>query len=181
MDRKDIDFEQIRARLHRFWQAPDELTLGAWLSVLLSGIFSCAYRHVERDMSWVQKTGFSGFHVMGFALWLAIAAFGAACLSRRRASFNVPRLYCDRAAYALALFCLIKTYVFLQSYQTQTQNFFFFFSTFHLYFTPDFGIVFMLAAPCLLWRATRVEKTVLNDMPDDSNPDHLSSQDDETL
>ena len=52
---------------------------------------------------------------------------------------------------------------FLQSSQTETSRFLFAFSTFHLYFTPGSGILFLLAAPVLLWRATRIEKTQQGD------------------
>lgn len=159
MDKKDIDFEGIKARLGLFWETPDELVLAALGSTVLAGFLSCAYRHVERSMTSVQHAGFSGFHILGIILWLTIVCFGASYLSRRRASFNVPRLYCDRASWIMALFCLIKIYVFLQSSQTETSSFLFAFSTFHLYYTPGSGILFLLAAPVLLWRATRIEKT----------------------
>lgn len=158
MNRNDIDFEGIKTRLGLFWETPDELILAALGSTVLARFLSCAYRHAERDMTSVQHAGFSGFHILGIILWLTIAIFGASCLSRRRASFNIQRLYCDRASWGMALFSLVKIYVFLQSSQTETSSSLFAFSTFHLYFTPGSGILFLLAAPVLLWRATRIEK-----------------------
>ncbi|MCE2580632.1 hypothetical protein LDL36_19675 [Komagataeibacter sp. FNDCR1] len=105
-----------------FWETPDELVLAALGSTVLAGLLSCAYRHVERGMNSVQHVSFSGFHILGMILWLTIACFGASWLSRKRASFNVPRLYCDRASWGMPLFCLVKIYVFLQSSQTETSQ-----------------------------------------------------------
>ncbi|MCH4091163.1 hypothetical protein [Acetobacter sp.] len=179
MNSHDIDFEGIRARLGLFWETPDELVLVALGSTVLAGVLSCAYRHVERGMNSVQQAGFSGFRILGIILWLTIACFGASYLSRRRASFNIPRLYCDRASWGMTLFCLVKIYVFLQSSQTETSSFFFAFSTFHLYFTPGSGILFLLAAPVLLWRATRIEKAQKVDtQQDERKPELLPPQDD---
>ncbi|MBS1051307.1 hypothetical protein [Gluconobacter japonicus] len=157
MDQKDIDFEKIKERLVLFARRPEELLIASVICVILAGLLPCAHRHVERDMVSYQQIGFSGLHVLGFLLWITIAAFVASTLSRMRASFNVPRQYCDRACYALSLFCLVRIYIFLQSVQTTTSGFFFFFSTFQLYFTPAIGAVFLLIAPALLWRATHLE------------------------
>ncbi|MCG4253715.1 hypothetical protein [Acetobacter senegalensis] len=179
MNRNDIDFEGIKTRLGLFWETPNELVLAALGSTVLAGFLSCAYRHAERNMTSVQHSGFSGFHILGIILWLTIASFGASCLSRRRASFNIPRLYCDRASWGMALFCLVKIYVFLQSSQTETSSFLFAFSTFHLYFTPGSGILFLLAAPVLLWRATRIEKAEETDREQDKpEPELLPPYDD---
>ncbi|NHN86895.1 hypothetical protein GOB93_20220 [Acetobacter musti] len=173
MNRNDIDFEGIKTRLSVFWNTPDELVLAALGCTVLAGFLSCAYRHVERGMNSVQHAGFSGFHILGVTLWVTIACFGASWLSRKRASFNVPRLYCDRASWCMALFCLVKIYVFLQSSQTETSSFFFAFSSFHLYFTPGSGILFLLAAPVLLWRATRIEKALEADRQQDGREPEL--------
>ncbi|AFW02176.1 hypothetical protein BAR24_12945 [Gluconobacter oxydans] len=175
MDQKDIDFEKIKERLVLFARRPEDLLIASVICVILAGLLPCAHRHVERDMASYQQIGFSGFHVLGLLLWITIAAFAASTLSRVRASFNVPRHYCDRACYALSLFCLVRIYIFLQSAQTTTSGFFFFFSIFQLYFTPAIGAVFLLIAPALLWRATHLEneqvQAILQDQTQMSPPE----------
>ncbi|CAI9121877.1 hypothetical protein [Brytella acorum] len=167
MNSKDIDFERIKARGRAFWDTPLELTGAACISVVLAGLLPYARRNVETDVSFLQSFGFSGFAVVGFILYLTIAAYVTSFLSRKRASFNVPRQYCDMASFWLTLFSLIKTYVYLQSYSAQSFSFLFLSSTSRTYFSPTIGVLFLLLAPLFLWRARKLEKTRTPDAQSD--------------
>lgn len=167
MNSKDIDFEKIKARARTFWDMPLELTGAACLCSVLAGLLPYARRNVETDVSFLQSFGFSGFAVVGFVLYLTIAAYVMSFLSRKRATFNVPRQYCDVASFWLTLFSLIKTYVYLQSYSAQSFSFLFVSSTSRTYFSPSLGVLLLLLAPVFLWRARKLEKTQTPDAQSD--------------
>ena len=157
MDKQDIDLERVEARLRQFLNRPVELAGAAAGCALLAGAMPYAHRVQSYNTS-MSRYGFDGFSVIGFLLYLTILAYALAFLSRKRPRLGLPRRTCDLASFWLTLFTMVRTYVFLEQYEVSQTTFLFFFSSSSTSFSPAIGVVFLAAAPVLLWRARMVEK-----------------------
>lgn len=153
----DLDLQRVEDRLRRFLGRPAELAGAAALCALLAGALPYAHRDNAFNAS-VSRYGFDGFVVLGFILYATVLAYGLAFLSRQRPHLGLPRLWCDRASFWLTLFALVRTYVFLEQVEVSSGGFFFFGWSSSVSFSPAIGVLFLLAAPILLWRARIVEK-----------------------